>query len=211
MSSGYQALLRIFTEIFYIKYFYNIKIFIIDEIDVHLDTVMCREIVKKLKEVFPDIQIISTVHSVNFFQENLTDNILVLKGESRTFKIINASELGSLENTIKIIFEDEKKVDFDTHFQKKIISELKNKTFLNKLDRVYLKKMNEKIEKTESDEQFLNFLKDFDYYITFETIRNKIFNKESLNELDAEFIKFAIDRTPDEDSLKNIMLKLGKI
>ena len=63
LSSGYQALLRIFIEIYYFYHKFNIRKFVIDEIDSHLDTVMCREIIQKLKNLFP-------WNSISFYSYN---------------------------------------------------------------------------------------------------------------------------------------------
>lgn len=207
LSSGYQALLRIFIEIYYFYHKFNIRKFVIDEIDSHLDTVMCREIIQKLKNLFPGILFLSTVHSINFFQENLQDDILVLKGLNKTYKIINSSELGSLEQTIQVLFEEDKEDDFRIAMEKQILSSLKNKKFLNKIERTFL------VKNYSKDNEFFELIKGHSYFITYETLKDKVFNNLPLTEIEKEFIKNNSDDdlSPDELEIKNTLVFLGVI
>lgn len=211
LSSGYQALLRIFTEIYYVQDVDNERnIFVIDELDIHLDAMMCQRIVGKLKEIFPNIKIIATVHSINFFQENLEDDILMLKGYNS--KIINASEIGNLSNAFNIIFyENENRSLFDI----KKMSEIKKKLFslnpqaqLNSKDRTYINKMKNTREKSKEAEKFLKEIEGSQKYITFETVLHKIYNGENLSEQDYDFIKNETDLSEEDKSIKEIIFKL---
>lgn len=207
LSSGYQALLRIFTEIYYVQNTeINRNIFIIDELDIHLDAMMCQRIVGKLKECFPNIKIIATVHSINFFQENLEDDILMLKGYES--KIINASEIGNLSSAFNIIFyQNESKKSFDDNQIKQIKLKLSMGHRLNSKDRTYIRKIADSRNKTESQKEFLEEINKFKSYVTFETILDKVYNDKQLSDLDKEFITKETDLSEEDKSIKEIILK----
>ncbi len=101
-SSGYQALLRLFIEVYYAS-LYNTKYLVIDEIDSHLDNNMCSKIMPLFRKLFPDIHILTTVHSLTFFEQLENTKIIVLNG-SNEFKILDCKDLGSLEFIHREIF-----------------------------------------------------------------------------------------------------------
>lgn len=207
-SSGYQALLRIFTEIFFAYHMLDVRIFVIDEIDAHLDNVMCKEVIRKLKEVFADITICSTIHSINFFEESFDDDIVVLNGETYTYKVVNSSELGGLDSINRILFNSELENNLDENLRKQIKSNLKRNVYLSKEERVYIKRIKEKERKNLEDREFLDSLKEYKNYITFEELRNKFLANEKFTELEKNFIKIN-DITLDEERIKKILIKFN--
>lgn len=205
-SSGYQALLRIFTEIFFAYHTLGVRIFVIDEIDAHLDNVMCKEVIRKLKEVFTDIAICSTIHSINFFEESFDDDIVVLNGETNTYKVVNSSELGGLDSINNILFSSDLENNSDENLRKQIKSRLKHSLFLEKTERIYIRRIISKDKKEIDDISFLEELKEFEYYITFEILRTKFLKGELFNDLERKFFNID-DITIDEKRIKQNILK----
>lgn len=110
-SSGYQALLRIFIEIYYFSKKYNIRTFVIDELDSHLDNFTNRNLLKKFNSIFPDIQIIATVHSLTFFEEIPNCKIIILDGETYTYKLLDSNDIAGFDFINREIFNSYKEED----------------------------------------------------------------------------------------------------
>jgi len=140
-SSGYQALLRIFVEIYY-AYQNDVKIIVIDEIDEHLDNQTTRTIIKKLKEIFPSIKIITTVHSLTFFEELENTKIIVLDGSNYSYKILDSKDLGSLEYINREVFN----------------SYVEEDTGISRMEELYMKVFND-IELEDEDKRYLSEVK----------------------------------------------------
>ncbi|MCK4257870.1 MAG: hypothetical protein KAX49_02770 [Halanaerobiales bacterium] len=136
-SSGYQALLRIFIEIYYATK-YDVKIVVIDEIDEHLDNKMSRTIINKLNDIFPEIKIITTVHSLTFFEELENTKIIVLDGDSYSYKILDSRDLGNLEYINREVFN----------------SYIERNTGISKMEQLYMKVFND-IDLTSEDKKYL--------------------------------------------------------
>ena len=77
LSSGYQALLRIFIEVVYFTKTRGIGTIVIDEIDEFLSVKNCGKVLNFLREKFKEIHFIVTTHSVY----NIFD--VILRGEEK--------------------------------------------------------------------------------------------------------------------------------
>ncbi|OQY42047.1 MAG: hypothetical protein B6227_03330 [Fusobacteriia bacterium 4572_74] len=146
MSSGFQALVRIFIEIFIYNTANNdksLKYVVIDEIDQHLDNTICRIIMKKINELFPSIRIITTVHSLTFFEELENTKIISLDGKNYSYKILDPRDLGGLEYIDREVFN----------------SYVEKSTGISRMNEIYMKVFND-IELTKKDKRYLK--KDID-------------------------------------------------
>lgn len=86
LSSGYQAIIRIFLELLYFKNSYNNinknPIVVIDEINEFLSTKNEKKILPFLMKKFNNMNFIITTHSADVIASSIDFNIIVLKGNS---------------------------------------------------------------------------------------------------------------------------------
>ena len=63
------------------------------------------------------------------------------------------------------------------------------------------------------DNKFFELIKGYSYFITYETLKDKVFNNLPLTKIEKEFIKSNSDDdlSPDELEIKNTLVFLGVI
>ena len=95
----------------------------------------------KIKELFPDINIITTVHSITFFEEVTSTKIIVLDGNQYSYKLIDSRDLGGLD-----------------YINREVFNSYSKKTNKNRFEELYMKVFNE--VELSSDE--IHFIKNQD-------------------------------------------------
>ena len=97
LSSGYQAILRIFLEVLYFEKTKGSGMVVIDEIDEFLSAKNSANIFNFLREKFQTIHFIVTTHSADLIANSKKANIVVL--EKDTFQILDADDFSSISQT----------------------------------------------------------------------------------------------------------------
>lgn len=100
LSSGYQALIRIFTEI---VYFYETKkggVVVIDEIDEFLSVKNSGRILVFLRDKFTEINFIVTTHSADLIASAENANLILMYGEN--YEILDAGDFSSISQVYDI-------------------------------------------------------------------------------------------------------------
>lgn len=100
LSSGYQALLRIFIEVIYYWHTKNYGVIVIDEIDEFLSVVNSGRIYTFLRQKFPDLNFIVTTHSADLIANAEKTNLILLKNQ--TFEILDAGDFTSISQVYDI-------------------------------------------------------------------------------------------------------------
>ena len=98
LSSGYQAVIRIFCEILY---FYDVMegqkwekgFVVIDELDEYLSPKYSSKILSYLQHQFPELSFLVTTHSIDLVEASEDVNLIVLKDVN--FKIYSSREMGT--------------------------------------------------------------------------------------------------------------------
>lgn len=125
-SSGLQAIIRLFVE-FTHAYSQGAKYIVVDEIDSHLDAFMCSKILNKLIKQFPMIKIISTVHSLNYFEEINYNKIYIIKDDLLNFDIVDSRDITSLDYINREIFNNKDlSIDIEKTLVEKIFIKVMN-------------------------------------------------------------------------------------
>lgn len=109
LSSGYQALLRIFMEMEYIRRTMNTGTVVIDEIDEFLIAYNCARIFEFLRQEYKNFTFIVTTHSADLIAKAMTAN-LVLMSEG-AYELLDAGDFNSISQVYNIfnsIFHDGK-------------------------------------------------------------------------------------------------------
>ena len=112
LSSGYQALIRIFMEILYFSDTKSNGTIVIDEIDEFLSVKNSGRILAFLKEKFPQLHFIVTTHSADLIANAQEMNLILLYGED--FEILDAGDFSSISQVYDIFtvfFERNEKTD----------------------------------------------------------------------------------------------------
>lgn len=106
LSSGYQALLRIFLECIYFSKTQETGTFVIDEIDEFLSVKNSGQIFAFLRRQFPENNFIVTTHSADLIANAENANLALLQGND--FEILDAGDFSSISQVYNIfdaIFE----------------------------------------------------------------------------------------------------------
>ena len=100
LSSGYQALIRIFMEILYFSDTKSSGTIVIDEIDEFLSVKNSGRILGFLKGKFPQLNFIATTHSADLIANAEETNLILLYGEN--FEILDAGDFSSISQVYDI-------------------------------------------------------------------------------------------------------------
>lgn len=112
LSSGYQAVMRIFIEILYFADTKGMGVIVIDEIDEFLSVKNSGKILQYLRKTFPNLRFIVTTHSADLIANAEDINLILLSGSE--FEILDANDFSSISQVYDI-FESvfEQKSDND--------------------------------------------------------------------------------------------------
>jgi len=105
LSSGYQAIIRIFIEILYFEHFVrknNIKnpVIVIDEVNEFLSTKNERNIMPFLLKTFPKLNFIITTHSYEVIASSLDFNLIILK--ENNYEILDGNDYSTVTDVREI-------------------------------------------------------------------------------------------------------------
>lgn len=107
LSSGYQALVRIFMEMEYAAHTMRNGCVVIDEIDEYLFAYNSGRIFEFLRQVYKDFSFIVTTHSADLIANSKSANIILLSGGQ--YEILDAEDFNSVTQVYNIfssIFQD---------------------------------------------------------------------------------------------------------
>lgn len=132
LSSGYQALIRIFMEILYFSDTKSNGTIVIDEIDEFLSVKNSGRILGFLKGKFPQLNFIVTTHSADLIANAEAINLILLYGEN--FEILDAGDFSSISQVYDIfsVFFEQKGEN-----GKKKQDEILRRLFNNKMSGVW--------------------------------------------------------------------------
>ena len=128
LSSGYQALLRIFIEVVYFKKTKGTGTVVIDEIDEFLSVKNCGEVLSFLRENFKELHFIVTTHSADLIANAENANLILLQGDS--FQVLDAGDFSSVSqvyNIFDVILNGEEKKSEKEKIDDKLRMLLNNK------------------------------------------------------------------------------------
>ncbi|MBS6601915.1 MAG: hypothetical protein KH333_13065 [Clostridium sp.] len=150
LSSGYQAIIRIFLELLYFKNSYNNinknPIVVIDEINEFLSTKNEKKILPFLMKKFNNMNFIITTHSADVIASSIDFNIIVLKGNS--YECLDGNDFSTVTDA-REIFEKIYKLS-DNNMANDIEFELRN--LLNfKISGTWTEKEETKLNKIEKE------------------------------------------------------------
>lgn len=100
LSSGYQALLRLFIEIVYYEKTKKIGIVVIDEIDEFLSVKNCGEIYGFLQKKFPALNFVVTTHSADLVANTENANLILL--QNGEFEVLDSGDFSSISQVYDI-------------------------------------------------------------------------------------------------------------
>lgn len=100
LSSGYQALLRIFLEITYFSSFHEQGIVVIDEIDEFLSAKNAGQIFNYLRKKFPQQRFVVTTHSADLIEKAQGVNLIVL--HHTKYEILDAGDYASISQVYNL-------------------------------------------------------------------------------------------------------------
>ena len=132
LSSGYQALIRIFIEILYFSDTKSSGTIVIDEVDEFLSVKNSGRVLTFLKEKFPQLHFIVTTHSADLIANAEDTNLILLYGED--FEILDAGDFSSISQVYDIfsIFFEEKEKN-----AKKKRDDILRRIFNNKMSEIW--------------------------------------------------------------------------
>lgn len=150
LSSGYQAIIRIFLELLYFKNSYNNinknPIVVIDEINEFLSTKNEKKFLPFLMKKFNNMNFIITTHSADVIASSIDFNIIVLKGNS--YECLDGNDFSTVTDA-REIFEKIYKLS-DNNMANDIEFELRN--LLNfKISGTWTEKEETKLNKIEKE------------------------------------------------------------
>lgn len=122
LSSGYQALLRLFIEIVYYEKTKKIGIVVIDEIDEFLSVKNCGEIYGFLRKKFPALNFVVTTHSADLVANTENANLILL--QNGEFEVLDSGDFSSISQVYDI-FEAVLERDGEKSEKKKIDDRLR--------------------------------------------------------------------------------------
>lgn len=132
LSSGYQALIRIFLEVLYFFKTKSCGTVIIDEIDEFLSVRNSGEILEFLRKRFPELKFIVTTHSADLVAN--ADNINLILLHDNLFEVLDAGDFSTISQVYDIfnaLFERKKKTE------KEEIDEKLRILFNNKMSEIW--------------------------------------------------------------------------
>lgn len=109
LSSGYQALLRIFMEMEYIRRTMKTGTVVIDEIDEFLFAYNCARIFEFLRQEYKNFTFIVTTHSADLIAKAMTANFVLMS--EGAYELLDAGDFNSVSQVYNIfnsIFHDRK-------------------------------------------------------------------------------------------------------
>ena len=132
LSSGYQALIRIFMETLYFADTKSKGTIVIDEIDEFLSVKNSGRILGFLKEKFPQVNFVVTTHSADLIANAEETNLILLYGAN--FEILDAGDFSSISQVydiFSVFFEQKEEND------KKKRDEILRRLFNNKMSGIW--------------------------------------------------------------------------
>ena len=132
LSSGYQALIRIFMEILYLADTKSKGTIVIDEIDEFLSVKNSGRILGFLKEKFSQLNFVVTTHSADLIANAEETNLILLYGAN--FEILDAGDFSSISQVydiFSVFFEQKEEND------KKKRDEILRRLFNNKMSGIW--------------------------------------------------------------------------
>lgn len=144
MSSGYQALLRIFLELTYYASTVGVGMVIIDEIDEYLAVNNSRKILSFLRQRFPNLNFLVTTHSADLIAEAKNANLIALQNNG--FEILDAGDFESISQVYNIL---KKSFANSLLTEKQIVDEQLRRLLNNKIAGVWSEKEKKQLEKLE--------------------------------------------------------------
>lgn len=100
LSSGYQALIRMFLEIIYFRKTKGFGTVVIDEIDEFLSVANSGRVLGFLRERFPELNFIVTTHSADLVAYSEQMNLILLEREN--FEVMDAGDFSSISQVYDI-------------------------------------------------------------------------------------------------------------
>lgn len=100
LSSGYQALLRIFMEMEYVRHTMKWGTVVIDEIDEFLFAYNCARIFVFLRQEYKDFSFIVTTHSADLIANAVTANLILMSDGA--YEIMDAGDFNSVSQVYNI-------------------------------------------------------------------------------------------------------------
>ena len=146
MSSGYQALIRIFMEILYFSDTKSKGTIVIDEIDEFLSVKNSGKILGFLKNKFPELNFVVTTHSADLIANAEETNLILLYGEN--FEILDAGDFSSISQVydiFSVFFEQKKKNDKEKR------DEILRRLFNNKMSGIWNSEDEAELEKMKAE------------------------------------------------------------
>lgn len=128
LSSGYQALLRIFIEAVYFENTRGIGTIVIDEIDEFLSVKNCGDVLNFLREKFMTLHFVVTTHSADLVANTENANLILLQGDD--FQILDSGDFSSVSqvyNIFDVILKSESKKSEKEKIDDKLRMLLNNK------------------------------------------------------------------------------------
>lgn len=132
LSSGYQALIRIFLEVLYFADTKQEGIIVIDEVDEFLSVINSGKILNFLKQEFSGINFIVTTHSADLIANAENMNLILLQDDS--FEVLDAGDFESVSQVYDIfhsLFPKKEKTD------KQQMDQALRKLFNNKMSGIW--------------------------------------------------------------------------
>ena len=146
LSSGYQALIRIFMEILYFSDTKSKGTIVIDEIDEFLSVKNSGKILGFLKNKFPELNFVVTTHSADLIANAEETNLILLYGEN--FEILDAGDFSSISQVYDIFsafFEQKEKNDKEKR------DEILRRLFNNKMSGIWNSEDEAELEKMKAE------------------------------------------------------------
>ena len=146
LSSGYQALIRIFMEILYFSDTKSKGTIVIDEIDEFLSVKNSGKILGFLKNKFPELNFVVTTHSADLIANAEETNLILLYGEN--FEILDAGDFSSISQVydiFSVFFEQKEKNDKEKR------DEILRRLFNNKMSGIWNSEDEAELEKMKAE------------------------------------------------------------
>ena len=146
LSSGYQAVIRIFMEILYFSDTKSKGTIVIDEIDEFLSVKNSGKILGFLKNKFPELNFVVTTHSADLIANAEETNLILLYGEN--FEILDAGDFSSISQVYDIFsafFEQKEKNDKEKR------DEILRRLFNNKMSGIWNSEDEAELEKMKAE------------------------------------------------------------
>lgn len=187
LSSGYQALIRLFLELYLSYNIFNVKKVVIDEIDQHIDNSISYVIYNVIYELFPEITLISSLHSLTILENIQNAELIILDGKTHQFEILDSSVICGLDFISDRIFKTYENYS-NISILNQIYSKLDSNKILTQEEYEYINKFESK--KDEEDEtRIYNEILNHTNYISIEKLFKKIFDGIQLSVSEKKYLK----------------------